>query len=336
LIRAQNDGHPDVAVLLRGHGLASASDEEIHGSGLSLERAHALVAREHGFKDWDEALRNGSSAIDARFEAAVEAVIHGELGDLQRLLNEAPYLAHARSSYPHHSTLLHHCSANGIEHTRQWQSPANAPVIARALLDAGADPDATCSVYNGGASTTPLCLLVSSGPPAVAGVQDALVEVLCKGGAKPDGMGGYRPLWSAIIFGYARAAERLVACGASVDNLIFAAATGNLHLVRSYVAAGREQMAMAASAQRIGPDGPALEPDHMLEYALIYASGHARVAVVEFLLSQRPDLTVKEPCWGATALGMARHDSPSINGRPDDIHATIKLLEAAVEERTTS
>ena len=69
LIRAHNDGHPDVAVLLRGHGLASAS-EEIHGASLALEQAHALVAKEHGFKDWDEVLRNGSFAIDARFEAA--------------------------------------------------------------------------------------------------------------------------------------------------------------------------------------------------------------------------------------------------------------------------
>jgi len=335
LIRAHNDGHPDVAVLLRGHGLASGSDEEIDGSSLSLEQAHTLVAKEHGFKNWDEVLRNGSFAIDARFEAAVDAVIHGELGDLQRLLNEAPYLAHARSSYPHHSTLLHHCSANGIEHTRQWQSPANAPDIARVLLAAGADPDAICNVYKGGGSTTPLCLLVSSGPPAVAGVQDALVEVLCKGGANPDGVDGYRPLWTAIIFGYTRAAERLVACGASVDNVIFAAATGNLHLVKSYVAAGREQMAMAPSAQRIGPDGPALELDRMLEYALIYASGHARVAVVEFLLSQGPDLTVKEPCWGATALGIAQYAGNNINGRPDDTQATIKLLEAAVEGRTT-
>ena len=334
-IRAHHDGHPDVAILLRGHGLASASDEEIHGAGLSLEQARALVAKEHGFKDWDEVLRNGSLAIDARFEAAVEAVIHGELDDLQRLLNDAPYLAHARSSYPHHSTLLHHCSANGIEHTRQWQSPANVPDIARALLKAGADPDATCNVYNGGGSTTPLCLLVSSGPPAVAGVQDALVEVLCKGGARPDGVDGYRPLWTATIFCYPRAAERLVACGASVDNVIFAAATGNLHLVRSYVAAGREQLAMSPSAHRIGRDGPALERDRMLEYALIYASGHARVAVVEFLLSQGPDLTVKEPYRGATALGMARYDSINVNCRPDEIGATIKLLEAAVGGRTT-
>ena len=92
---------------------------------------------------------------------------------------------------------------------------------------------------------------------------------------------------------------------------------------------------MALSAQRIGPDGPALEPDHMLEYALIYASGHARVAVVEFLLSQGPDLTVKEPWWGATALGIARYDGINVNGRSEDIQATIKLLEAAVERPTT-
>jgi len=91
-------------------------------------------------------------------------------------------------------------------------------------------------------------------------------------------------------------------------------------------------MAMAPSARRIGPDGPALEPGHFFEYALIYASGHARVAVVEFLLSQGPDLTIREPCWGVTALGMARYDG-NVNARPDEIEATIKLLEAAVDDQ---
>ena len=148
-------------------------------------------------------------------------------------------------------------AANGIEHTRQWQSPANAPDIARAILAAGADPDATCDVYRGGDGTTPLCLLVSSGPPVLAGVQDALVEVLCKGGANPDGLGGYRPLWTAIVFCYSRSVDRLAACGASVDNVLFAAATGNLDLVKSYVAGGLENLASPPSAQRIGPTGPA-------------------------------------------------------------------------------
>jgi hypothetical protein len=170
-------------------------------------------------------------------------------------------------------------------------------------------------------------LLVSSGPPAVAGVQDALVDVLCKGGANPDGVGGYRPLWTAIVFGYPRAAERLVSCGASVDNIVFAAALGDLDLVKSYVAAGRPTTALAPSGQPVSPGGPTLAPNRMLEYALIYASGCARVAVVEFLLSQDPDMTVKEPWWGATALDAARYYAAEVDGRADDKQATIRLLE---------
>jgi hypothetical protein len=85
-------------------------------------------------------------------------------------------------------------------------------------------------------------------------------------------------------------------------------------------------MAAERSAQRIGPQGPALEPNRMIEYALIYASGHARREVVEFLLSMGPDLTVKEPMWGASALGMARYYR-DLNGRADDKQAVISLLE---------
>jgi hypothetical protein len=326
LMRAHEEGHPDAARLLRSFGLALGSEAEILASRLVVERARELVAREHGFKDWAAVVRNGEMKIDAGFEAAVDAIVRGELEDLTRFVQDAPRLVRARSAYPHHSTLLHHCSANGIEHTRQWQSPANAPDIARALLAAGADPDATCDVYRGGHATTPLSLLVSSGPPALAGVQDALVEVLCKAGANPDGLGGYRPLWAAIVFGYSRSVERLASCGASVDNVIFAAAVGNLDLVKSLVAAGRDSLASSPSAQRIGPTGPALAPDRMLEYALIYASGHARVDVVEYLLSMDLDLTVKEPMWNSTALGWAKHYR-EVNGRLDDKEATIRLLE---------
>src|SRR5689334_17501310 len=79
LTRAHEKGHPDAAQLLRSFGLASGSDEEILATRLLVERARELVAREHGFKDWAEVIRNGEVRIDARFEAAADAIIRGDL-----------------------------------------------------------------------------------------------------------------------------------------------------------------------------------------------------------------------------------------------------------------
>jgi hypothetical protein len=71
--------------------------------------------------------------------------------------------------------------------------------------------------------------------PAAAGVQADLVEVLCGAGASPNGLDDDgRPLWEAIKSGYTPAAERLIHCGAQVDNLLFAAALGNLAAVNRY------------------------------------------------------------------------------------------------------
>jgi hypothetical protein len=73
-----------------------------------------------------------------------------------------------------------------VEASRQWQSPRNAVQVLRALLRHGADPDAVAGAYGGG--LTPWCALVSSAHPARAGVQGGLVEVLCRGGANPNGL----------------------------------------------------------------------------------------------------------------------------------------------------
>ena len=176
----------------------------------------------------------------------------GDVAALEALLAAAPELARARSCYPHQTTLLHHVAANGIEHTRQWQSPPNAPDVARALLRAGADPNATCGDWAGGCNgsgATTLELLVSSCHPADAGVQADLVEVLCRAGAKVDGIDDDgAPLWTAITFGYTRAVERLAHCGARVDNLVFAAVVGDLELVKSQLCGGARPPPSAARA----------------------------------------------------------------------------------------
>jgi len=202
--------------------------------------------------------------------------------------------------------LLHYVGANGIELERQMQSPPNATQVMSLLLDRGAEPDATCDVYGGGPSMTTLCLIVSSCVPAEAGVQAPLVEVLCRGGASPDGPeDDGTPLLTAISFGYTEAAEELVRCGARVDNLVLHAALGDLAGVRGYFG---DDGGLIAEADWAGLAGRMDVPeDKLLEYALIEAALHGRREVVEFLLGKSPDLTFAAPGWGYTASGAARY-----------------------------
>lgn len=135
----------------------AATADEIAATPFSLADARACVAQGYCFADW-EALAEWVHAVArggevARFEDAVEAVIGGDLEGLQRLLAARPGLASARSTRRccfdppvHRATLLHYVAANGVENHRQ-RTPANALAIARALLDAGAEPDALADFY---------------------------------------------------------------------------------------------------------------------------------------------------------------------------------------------
>jgi hypothetical protein len=62
-----------------------------------------------------------------------------------------------------------------------------------------------------------------------------------------------------------------------------------------------------------------LDPDHLIEYALVYSAGLGRRAVVELLLGEDPDLRVTEPVWRSTAADMARYHHQ---------HDILALLEA--------
>src|SRR5439155_15305723 len=100
-----------------------------------------------------------------RFEAAVEAVISGDVAQLRSILRENPELVRARSTRRHHATLLHYVGANGVEGGRQ-KTPENAVEVAKILLDAGAEVDALADMYD--AKCTTMSMLVSSCHPAKA------------------------------------------------------------------------------------------------------------------------------------------------------------------------
>src|SRR5262249_23178679 len=129
------------------------------------------------------------------------------------------------------ATLLHYVAANGVEDFRQ-KTPKNAVQVARLLLDAGAEVDAENRDGKGGGAA--LGLVAASYPPAKAGLQNALLEVLLDAGACPDGFpGGWNPLTAALANGRGDAAEFLAQHGARLD-LEGAAGVGRLDVVQSF------------------------------------------------------------------------------------------------------
>ncbi|HEY6891387.1 MAG TPA: ankyrin repeat domain-containing protein [Solirubrobacter sp.] len=266
---------------------------------LPLDQARAAIARDHWFADWEAALAAADAVVDRDFEAAADAIPAGDVTTLRELLRARPELTRMRSPFAHRAMLVHHVAANGIEAARQWRSPPNATQVLRALLDHRAQPDALCETYGGGSAQTPLCLLVSSVHPAEAGVQAALVEELCRAGARPDGLDDDGlPLWTAIMFGYTAAVDALARAGARVDDVIFAAALGDVAALEA---------SFGASGTLTATRRPQLDPRHTLEYAVIYAAAHGRRDAVALLLDHSPDLSVTEPVFGGTALGAARY-----------------------------
>lgn len=319
---------PDVAWLAR-----DVAAGEVEGAGLGADDARLAVARAHSFADW-AALAELAGAVAERgavyrFEAAVEAVVDGALEGLERALRQDPGLARARSTRRtcfdpplHRATLLHYVAANGVEGHRQ-RTPANAVDVARALLDAGAEPDALADFYGGPCAT--MSLLVSSSHPAAAGVQGALVELLLDRGAAIEGRGEPwgTPLRTALVFGCPDAARALERRGASVESLSTAAGLGRaelvLHLLPSADAA--ERHAALALAAQLGqaevvrllldagedPDRHNPRGAHAHATPLHQAVWGGHEAVVRLLVERGARLDLEDTIYHGTPLGWALH-----------------------------
>jgi hypothetical protein len=197
-----------------------------------LAGAQFFIARAHGFASWPKFARHvdemqHAGSADAQFEEAADAIVSGDIATLRRLLDERPELIRQRSSRDHRSTLLHYVSANGIEDFRQ-RTPANIIVIARLLLDAGADVNAESDAYGGYSMT--LGLAATSVHPEVAGVQIELLELLLARGATIEGVPG-EAVRGCLANGRPLAARFLAAHGAYLD-FESAAGIGSLDRVK--------------------------------------------------------------------------------------------------------
>ena len=240
----------------------------------------------------------------APFSRAVEAIVTGDESGLRALLQAHPGLIRDRAPFAHRATLLHYVAANGVEVQR---SPANAPAIARILLEAGAEADAVAEIY--GPEDTTLCLTVTSVHPYLAGVQASLVDVLVDYGARVNGVaddGG--PLGCALLFGYRDAAERLVLRGARVDNLIYAAGLGRADVVRRMLAAGTGMDNIPRRTDdRAGRFSFPIPRDaDAREVAMIVAAMHGRLSTLRVFLDHGIPVNAAPFC-GQTALHYAAY-----------------------------
>jgi hypothetical protein len=246
-----------------------------------LADAQFVIARAHGFLSWPrfvthiESLASAGSPVSA-FEAAASAIVAGDAPTLTRLLREHPELIRARSTREHRGTLLHYVAANGVENYRQV-TPKNIAAIAQILLAAGAEIDAEADVYGGGC--TALGLVATSAPPAIAGVQREVIDVLLQHGARMDlpGSAGnqHSLVRGCLANGQPDAAEYLARRGAPLD-LPGAAGIGRIDVVQRFFDEDGGRHAKTTKAQVL--DG----------FSLACTYGHA--GVVEFLLDSGVDV----------------------------------------------
>ena len=308
-------------------------DSEIRDAALSLEDARLALARHYDFLDWP-ALTAYVAAVSQdglvfEFESAVEAIINGDLAVLQGALQRNSALVRARSTRVcsfdppvHGATLLHYIGANGVEAYRQKTAP-NAVEIARALLEAGVEPDALADMY--GAKCTTMSMLVSSDHPAKAGLQGPLVELLLDFGAAIEGQGTRKwggPLVTALAFGMRDAAQVLAKRGAHID-LPAAAGLGlandALRLLPSADADARHR-ALALAAQHghaavvclmldAGEEPNRFNPEgcHAHSTPLHQAVWGGHEDVTRLLIEHGARLDTRDTVWNGTPLGWALH-----------------------------
>lgn len=275
-LRVMKDGHPQWWKLQEG---------AFRQLTVTPADAQVVIAWYYSFNSWFDlaawvaaVIQPGSPA--ARFEAAVEAIVAGDIPALQTLLQEDPSLLRARSMRSHHSMLLHYTGTNGVESYRQ-RYPPNAVEVLQFLLAAGADVNATAGMYGGGSTT--LGLMATSFHPAKAGIMTTMLQLLLDAGAWIDDPGasghGHCTINGCLANGRPEAADYLMRKGARLD-LEAAMGVGRLDVVKQYFHEDGTLLPTATQTQ--------------LERGFMWACEYGHTTLIDFLLNQGldPDIVV--------------------------------------------
>ena len=279
------------------------SEAAVQASPFSGVEAQLTIARFHQFANWENLTQYVTEVSRERslvwqFESAVEAIVAGNIAQLQRQLRYNPDLVRLRSMRQHGATLLHYVGANGVEEGRQ-KTPPNAVTIAELILSTGAEVDALADLC--GQETT-LGLIATSIHSWRAGAQTALLETLLAYGATIDGAPGrWPPLMAALASGRLSSAKTLAQHGALVSTIVAAAGIGRLDLVKRF-------FDPAGNLQPLSPDVPLwgvpVERQAQVERAFFYACQYGHIDVADFLLIQGVSPTAQDNA-GQTGLHWA-------------------------------
>ena len=311
---AARGGSPDDLRLLLDRGAHGWLADDAGRS--PADHARAAVANPH--RDANVRLLAEIAFDDDRFGAAVALIDRGDVEALTALLAAHPHLATARvegdsaitRGYFQRPALLHFVANNP---NRGPHMPPRIVESARAILDAGAEVDASTDHDLGG---TTLALVASSGPAHADGLVRPLLELLVARGADPA-----RGLRAAILHRHVDTTRLLHALGAA-PTAVSAAGVGDLDALRAVLAAGvsdderlRAGWAAATNGQAAaidalvaaGLDVNARLPRPFAPTLLHEAAWAGHRAACERLLGHGADRTLRDTQYGGTPAGWARH-----------------------------
>jgi hypothetical protein len=317
---------------------AKSSDAEIFAAAFRLSDAQLTIAHEYGFASWarlkrrvemprpsDEVrLPHHERIEDVVFRRGVELIDAGDVEGLRAHLKKHPKLSRQRvefegGNYFRNPTLLEFVAENPI---RRGKLPSNIVEVAEAIVDAGVDQSALDET---------LGLVATGRVPRECGVQIAIIELLCRRGADPDGAGE----GAAVLFEL-EAVNTLLRCGAQIT-LPIAAALGRMEDARRFLskaAAERRHLALAVAAQYghieivrlmldAGEDPNRFNPvgAHSHSTPLHQAAVNGHLETVKLLVSRGARTDTKDILFGGTPAGWANY------GGRKDVEEYLRSLE---------